>query len=216
MDTNKIDSINIEQLLNRCETGDLILYSSNSWIFYFIEYFTGSQFSHISMIIKDPKYIDPSLKGLYIIESGYEPKPDPENNKIKYGVQLTPISEVIDQYKDGKMGNLYYRKLNCLRSNNFNQKIKEIHKSVHDKPYDLNILDWLKADLKFKIGNERKTNEFWCSALIGYIYHQLGFLNTDIKWTIITPKEFSYNEDPDDLKFENCILLREKLISFCV
>ena len=207
-----MDTIKIEQLLNKCETGDLILYSSNSWISYFIEYFTGSQFSHISMIIRDPTYINPNLKGIYIIESGYEPTPDPENDKIKYGVQLTPIREVINQYKDGKMGNLYYRKLNCLRSNNFNQKIKEIHQKIHNKPYDLNIFDWLKADLKLQIGNERKTGEFWCSALIGFIYQQLGLLNTDIKCTIITPKEFSQNEDPDDLKFKNCILHGEKKI----
>lgn len=210
----QIDSVNINQLLDKCNTGDLILYSSNNWISYFIEYFTGSQFSHISMIVKDPIYIKPELKGIYVLESGYEPNPDPEDNKIKYGVQLTPIEEVIEQYKDGKSGKLYYRQLNCLRSKIFNEQIIKVHKQVHNKPYDINILDWIKAGLKIHLGNERKTNEFWCSALIAYIYHQLGFLNTDIKWTIISPKQFSQEEDPEDLKFKNCILFGEKLINF--
>jgi hypothetical protein len=214
MDTINIDSINISQLMNKCQTGDLILYSSNNWISYFIEYFTGSQFSHIAMIIKDPTYIDSNLKGIYVLESGYETVPDPEDHKLKYGVQLTPIKEVINQYNDGKMGKLYYRQLTCLRSNNFKNKIKKIHLDIHNKPYDLNILDWLKADLKLKLGNERKTKEFWCSALIAYVYHQLGFLNKDIKWTIVTPKEFSKKEDPNDLKFINCILHGEQLIRF--
>ena len=204
----------MDTIKHKCETGDLILYSSNGWISYFIEYFTSSKFSHISMIVKDPTYINPTLTGLYVLESGYESQKDPEDHKIKYGVQLTPLDEVINQYKDGSNGKLYFRKLNCLRSNQFYKSFSQIHKKIHNKPYDLNILDWLKADLKIYIGNERKTNEFWCSALIAFVYNQLGFLNKDIKWTVVTPKEFSHYEDPDNLKFKNCILQNEKLIEF--
>ena len=211
-----MNAIKIDHLIHKCQTGDLILYSSNNWISNIIEYFTGSKFSHVAMIIKDPTYINPDLAGIFLLESGSESIPDPENHKFKYGVQLTPIGEVIDQYKDGAMGKLYYRQLDCLRSNNFINKIKDIHHQVHNKPYDLNIIDWLKAALKIKIGDEHKTNESWCSALITYVYSQLGFLNPDIKWTVVSPNEFSQVEDPSDLKFSNCILHREKIVEFTV
>ena len=63
-----MDSIDVNMVISKCQTGDLLLYSSNNWISYLIEYFTSSQFSHISMIVKDPIYIDSKLKGIYVLE----------------------------------------------------------------------------------------------------------------------------------------------------
>ena len=36
------------------------------------KYFTKSKYTHIAMILKDPSFTNPPLKGLYIIESGEE------------------------------------------------------------------------------------------------------------------------------------------------
>ena len=97
------------------------------------------------------------------------------------------------------MGKLYYRKLDCTRSLAFFQTISDIHEKVHNKPYDTNAIDWFKAALKLYFGDERKTNTYWCSALIAY--HRLGFTSTDTKWTVVSPKDFSQEEDPLNLKF---------------
>ena len=85
------------------ETGDLLLFTGHTTGFlkYFsclIEYATHSDFSHIAMVLKDPTFIDKSLKGLYVWESSWEGKPDPQDGKIKLGVQITPLHEIINTF----------------------------------------------------------------------------------------------------------------------
>ena len=117
----------------------------------------------------------------------------------------------LGEYKDSYFGNLYYRKLKCQKNELFENKIKECVINTDGKKYDLNILDWFKSLLDLKVGNVHKTNTFWCSALIAYVYAQLGFLNKDIDWTLIEPKKFSYYEE-GKLNYENCHLDPEKCI----
>lgn len=205
-------SISLDDFKKNCQTGDLLLYSTSLWYSKIIEYMTGSKFSHIAIILKDPIYIDPSLKGIYILESGFENKPDPINNDKKCGVQIAPIDDIINSYKNSWMGSLYYRKLDYSRPTNFNNNIKNICADIYGKPYDFNIIDWIKAEFNIKFGNEKKTNTFWCSALVAYVYKQLGLIKDDISWTIISPKEFSFYEDNKSIKFYDCILEPEKYI----
>mgnify|MGYP000884379571 CR=1 FL=1 len=200
-----------ETFLNTCQTGDLLLYSTtNTWYSRLIEYFSRSKFSHIAIILRDPTYINENLKGLYILESGAEPNPSPEDGKRKYGVQITKLEDVLDQYmaSTGK-GQLYYRKLDCDRTGDFTNKIKKIHDMTYDKPYDFILTDWIKAEFDIEIGDEQRKNTFWCSALVSFAYIQLGFLGKTVPWTIISPKEYSYYEDSETLKFQNCSLIPE-------
>ena len=79
-------SNNYEDIL---DTGDIILFSGNYILSKAIEFVTDSVYSHVAVIIKNPKFIDKELEdGLYIIESGTESITDPENNRKKFGVQL--------------------------------------------------------------------------------------------------------------------------------
>jgi hypothetical protein len=124
------------------QTGDLLLfdyYGSGfsgffSWL---IRYFTDSDYTHIGMIVVDPDFTDPPLKGIYLWESGFNnhPHPDPEDNEKKIGVQLTPIHIVLSQYQNNSK--IFYRKLNSPK-NTFNFEIlRRIHSIVHNKSYDL-------------------------------------------------------------------------------
>ena len=203
-------SITLDEFLKKVETCDLLLYSSKKWYSKVIEYFSRSKFSHISILLKEPVYLNPNLKGLYVLESGYEKTPDPTDGKYKFGVQITPLNDVIQSYQKS-WGTLYHRKLHCLRDDNFEKMMKRIYDDVYDKPYDMNICDWIKAAFKIDIGNEKKTNTFWCSALIAYVYSQMSFLK-NVLWTIVSPKEFSYYEDNESLEFINCTLDPEKYI----
>ena len=145
------------------------------------------------------------------MESGYETTPDPTDGKLKFGVQVVSLDNVIKSYQNSWMGNLYYRKLDYLRDEQFIENIKKIYHDVHNRPYDIDLLDWIKAGLNIHIGNEHKTNSFWCSALASYIYCKMKFLK-DVPWTIISPKNFSYYEDNKTLKFINCEVAPEKKI----
>ena len=213
-----MSQISLNDLLDNCQTGDIILFSTNKWYSKLIESFTSSKFSHIGIILRDPIYLNEKLTGLYVLESGSESKPDPEDNKIKIGVQITPLEEILSPYKGYLAGSVYYRKLNCVRDDQFTKKLIDIHNIVHNKPYDTNIIDWIKAldNIEHKcinkgFNNDHKTNEFWCSALTCFVYCKLGFVEKDIPWTIIAPKQFSYYEK-ESLKFINCTLEPEKYL----
>ena len=58
---------NYEDIL---DTGDIILFSGNYFISKAVEFVTDCEYSHVAVIIKNPKFIDKELEdGLYIIES---------------------------------------------------------------------------------------------------------------------------------------------------
>jgi len=183
--------------MNELKTGDIILfdYEGHSIISSLLKRFTKSNFTHVGMILKDPKFIHPSLKGLYVWESGKEDNPGPQDNK-KIGVQITPFLEIYDKYKNTG-SKIYIRK---IKDNNIftDENLKKIHDIVYDKPYDIVPLDWIEGYLQKDL-NPQKTNRFWCSALIGYIYTQLGILNPDTDWSILRPCDFSQDSQ---LKFK--------------
>ena len=129
-----MENITSELFLETCQTGDLLLYNTNVWYSRLIELASNSKYSHISMILRDPTYIDPKLKGLYILESCKESIPDSVSGNLTYGVQIIPLEHVLSEYKNSYFGNLYYRKLNCqkikvfttLKKNVFNLMMENI------------------------------------------------------------------------------------------
>lgn len=193
----------LETFYEQCQTGDIILFSTNKWYSKIIEYFTHSIYSHIGIVLRDPVYIDPSLKGLFLLESGYEPVPSPEDGKMKYGVQISNLKDIIQRYQDDQSGSLYYRKVHCTRDAAFEYNLQQVHKLTYDKPYDFNIVDWIKAEFNIHLGNEKRTSYFWCSALVAFTFYKLGLLPT-LDWTVVKPCAFSYYNS--SLTFLNCTL----------
>lgn len=37
----------------------------------------------------------------------------------------------------------------------------------------------------------QKTDRFWCSAFVGYVYTACGILDGDTDWSILRPSDFS-------------------------
>lgn len=178
--------------MNDLKTGDVILFNSHSKSIFnilssMIRLGTQSNYTHIGMIIKDPDFINPPLKGLYVWESGWEGEPDPQDKKIKLGVQITPLDEIINNSKDS---NITIRRLN-YPINTFNNNImQEIHNTVYNKPYDIMPQDWILALFRKDL-YPQKTSRFWCSAFVGYIYTKCGILDAKTDWSILRPSDFS-------------------------
>ena len=202
------------------ETGDILLFehlnqynSFSDYIYNFIDNtikkLTNSKYNHVGIIVKNPPW-NKKLKGYYFLESNSENIKDVEDHKKKFGVQLVPLEFILKE----KYNNLYLRKLNCIRDKKFDEKLIDIHKVIHNKPYDLNIIDWIKAGLNIdnnKDKTEHKTNKFWCSALVSFIYCKLGFLDNNIPWSVISPEQLG-TEHKNCLQFINCNLDKEILI----
>ena len=198
------------------KTGDLLLcnyINGGSWFGFFtslIKFFTKSSYSHIGMILKDPTFLHVSLKGLYVWESTWEGKPDPQDGKIKLGVQITPLYELLDSYKN--KGHIIVRRVNCFPDSFSDANLTKVHSVVYDKPYDIVPSDWIEALVKVD-PDPQKTSRFWCSALIGYIYTKCGLLEEKTDWSLLTPADFSLlGENLDFINNASLANAEEKLI----
>jgi hypothetical protein len=160
------------------------------------------------MVLKDPDFLDPPLKGLYVWESNYEGKPDPQDGKIKFGVQITPLEEILDYYRKNK-SKVYVRKIICYPSLFSKNNLEDIHKFVYGKVYDINISDWIEG-IERKDKKPQKTDRFWCSALVGYIYTKCDVLTPYTDWSILRPSDFTtkYN---NNLNFLNNACLGDEV-----
>ncbi len=179
-------------IIDTLQTGDVLLCNCEKKKGLFglftkiIKWGSHSNWTHIAMVLKNPTYINSNLKGIYVWESSEEKNPDPQDDKKKIGVQITPLQEFLDSYKDS--GTIIVRKLHSQLITP--EKIKQIHKVVYDKPYDIDIVDWFEALIKKDFTKLQKTNRFWCSALVAYIYTKCGILDKNTDWSIIAPNDF--------------------------
>ena len=75
--------------LDQFNNGDIILFDGKKYIISrIIEYILGSKWSHVGIILKDPTFIHPDLKGYYLLESGSESFKDCDEDIKKFGVQI--------------------------------------------------------------------------------------------------------------------------------
>jgi hypothetical protein len=192
------------------KTGDIILfdYTGGGLTGLFdslIKYFTKSVYTHIGMVLKDPTFLNTKLNGTYLWESSYNGTKDPQDGKVKFGVQITPLSELINNYN----GNIYLRRIHCNKDSFNDERLKDIHDIVYEKPYDIVPTDWIEGIIR-KDSEPQKTNRFWCSALLGYIYTSCGILKQDTDWSILRPSDFSI--EGQDLKLSANIKLDDIII----
>lgn len=201
-----------KELFDKLDTLDIILFKGEDyWFSYVVEYLTWSEFSHIGIVLKSPTYISPELTGVYLLESGSENFPDAEDHKRKFGVQISDLTEILDNYT----GKVYYRKLSKIpfyesfnslldleygyddkqsEQEEFNKKLAQIYKDVYDKPYDDLIFDLLRTEVQLEVGDCRNDKRFFCSALTAYVYARLELLPTNIDWSLVMPKHFGEHQ----------------------
>jgi len=179
------------------QSGDLLLFRGTSCVSCFIECFSCSHYSHVGLILKDPIWLPE--KGLYVLESTkISHITDVEDHQIRSGVQINLLKDVLDEAKqDGTQ--IYVRYLTIVRDDTFQRTLMKIHGDVHGKPYDMNLYDWICAEynLEYRLPvhkTHQETATFWCSAVVAYIYCQLGILRKELNWSIIAPKSFSSTE----------------------
>ena len=194
--------------MNTFKTGDLLLFNDQTTGSFgaftkMIKWGTHSNYSHTAMILKDPTFLHPHLKGLYVWESSWEGTPDPQDHKIKLGVQITPIDEILETYKRTG-GHVYYRNVKTEKNLFTDENLAKVHEVVYKKPYDICPVDWVEAFLQKDL-KPQKTERFWCSALVGYIYTKCGVLKSDTDWSILRPTDLSL--DGEKLSFNDGVSL---------
>ena len=64
-------------------------------------------------------------------------------------------------------GVVYVRKLECKRDNQFNLNLIKAQSIVHNRSYDTNVLDYIKAGFQIYNGITHRLKTFYCSSLVG-------------------------------------------------
>lgn len=202
----------IPEIIDSFNTFDILLFQGQDyWFSYIVEYATWSDFSHIGIVLKSPTWLDPSLTGTYLLESGSEPTPDVVSHKMIFGVQLTDLEKLFERYN----GKIFHRSLESMpiRENPdyYREKMQQVYQLIKNKPYDDSPLDLIRSDLHARLGNCRRINTFFCSALTGFVYTQLGLVPADTKWDLLTPKDFDVGREVDKkMKWQAMGYLRER------
>ena len=139
------------------KTGDILLFSyhGDSLFSYLIKKFTHNKFTHVAMVHKDPEFIHPSLKGYYLWESGEENYPDPQDNKKKLGVQITPFEEIYQSYAKTN-SEIYLRRIDSSKNFSLESWNFTIENNLCNKPclesillLIINTLSWLRLPISF-------------------------------------------------------------------
>lgn len=190
-----METISLKKFIYNCKSGDIILFNGKKWYSKIIEWYCGSDISHVGIVVIDPNINGKMTHGHFLLESRLF-----ENGKN--GVRLTPLEEAFEENRDGK---IYVRFLNCIRDSKFKLRIDNICFTTIGKKYDDDPFDWFKVICNIKIGNDHKTSKFWCSALVAYSYILLSFLNPKIPWSMIKPSDFSSRNVNSILKFNCCL-----------
>lgn len=169
-------------------TGDVVLfYDAKSWISRAIDYLAGSDYSHCGMLVVDPPWI--AERGVYIIQSGAEPIPNAEDDAKVFGVSTYLFANVLATYP-GTVAVRHIRNAHVDRD-----LLTTVHAKVHELPYNLNLVDWIKAGYLAEFhgssnGYKEVDTRFWCSALVAYMYVRLGWLPHDYPYMYATPSAF--------------------------
>lgn len=174
-------------------TGDVLLFDEHPskcplWaLTSTIKCCTRSQYSHVALVIVDPPWTQ--LKGCFVWESSSHGIPDPQDDHIKFGVQLTPLAFYLNQYPG--YVNMYVRRPCDFKTYEKFQPdvLKHIHEKVYNKRYDTSVKDWVCAWLK--LSNRRRTDRFFCSAFVSYVLTEVGILASDTNWTRMTAADMS-------------------------
>ena len=178
-------------------TGDLLFFNEHPTNTRFrcltslIKCCTLSKYSHVAIVVVDPPWT--SLQGVFIWESSYHGTKDPQDGKVKFGVQLTPI-ELYTRNYPGRVDIFVRRPYHPDTYEKFSRMtLLSVQSKVYDTPYDTSIKDWVGAWTKITPA-KRQTKSFFCSAFVSFVLTECGILDPLTDWTKTTAADLSNNE----------------------
>ena len=174
-------------------TGDIILFNEHPGYGFFacmdwaIRCWTNSPYSHSGIIIVDPPW--PCKAGTYVWDSSKHFHADLQDGKIKFGVALVPI----DIYVNDVHGHQKLYKRSPIDPKVYDlftqEKLIKLHDKVYGKHYDTSVRHWLAGMLHILIPRTETT--FFCSAFVSYALTEVGVLDAETDWTIVSPAQLS-------------------------
>ena len=184
-----------DDIADRIDTGDLMLFTDNDPLGDLIEKVTGGRYSHSAMLIR----LDPAQPSLLWQEATQAPTPDPDTH-------VTPIDPISGTAHSGaqlgdarlvlrRMTGLgmsaYYRPLIWTRTSAFQPAIVDATHQLDGVPFGTHetmIVDYLKGRLLRK---DSGPDRMFCAQLVARTLQLAGLLGTEHPPNWYSPVSFS-------------------------
>ena len=173
-----------DKIRDTLHTGDLVLFEGTSLFSRIIQRASGSQWSHVGMVMRLPEYDYLALyestnsRGLRDLGSGVPTR----------GVQLVPLSDRLQQYA----GRVAVRNLvdAGLIAEDF-RALTDLRKELRGRPYEESALELIHAahDFPGEV-TEEDLSSLFCSELVAEAYQRLGLLTDRKPSNEYTPGDF--------------------------
>jgi hypothetical protein len=172
-------------------TGDLILFSGEEIESEMIQMGTDSKYTHVAMVaVVDELHQLNGLKpNTYLLETiayQYDIKDEEREKTGTHGVQLTLAKDRFANYH----GNIYCRKLDINRDRAFWEKFNHIYDLIRGTPFNENPGDWILTGFFPELHRQNTPDKFFCSALMGFMFVNLGIFHSYYNWSNLRPKDF--------------------------
>jgi hypothetical protein len=167
-----------EDIEDKLNTGDIILFSCNTIISKCIKSFSQSIFTHCGIVIK-------LYNKLFLLECDIDDEYDYITSSYKKGVRLVSLKKKINDFANDIFA---FRKLTGNKINK-NKLINIIKKTYYYK-FEFNILCLLLN--YYGINFLKKDNTMMCSEYISYIYYKTGIIKYN-NFSKCLPKFFCKN-----------------------
>ena len=185
-------SLSITDACRLVRSGDLVLFSDNSWSASFITTTCSSRFSHIGIIYRR-QHEKPLL-----LESVYHKGKDIDVTRLapQSGVRLIDFETHLRHF-NGK--SVAIRLLITQRTLNVSTAMRKhmtsVIENVWDKtkglPYETNVIDFLISRFPLIEKKIETMDRFFCSKLVAYCYMEAGLLDITLTPSSFLPDDFS-------------------------
>lgn len=181
--------------MDKLETGDLLIFKRKNENMFnvmgIVDYFSDNEIVHIGFVLRDPVWLNPSLKGTFVWESSWDSTPDPQEVGMRISTQITSLLDSRNRFPDCE---IYVKKIKTPSPFFFkglDKKFEKIHNRLFENPYSIIPNDWLRLSLGNSKENDMKYSKYWCSGLVAYIMRELGILYYSFDWSKVKPDDFS-------------------------
>ncbi len=174
-----------KEIRSSLKTGDIVLFSGSGFVSSMIKWFTGSKYSHVGLVIVDPKWDQ-----VLLWESTTLSKVKTIRGNVTQGVAIRPLSDRVDEYDEVAI----IQRIEPLREAQ-EKVLIELRKEFKGKDYEHDKIELFKSAYDFIGGhNEEDLSSIFCSELVAEFLQRIDDLSEEYSSNEFTPEDFTVLE----------------------
>ena len=187
----KIEMIDMNEIMNEIEDGDVMLFTGNTFGEKNCKWFTGNIFSHVGFLFRER---NPESREdiVYIFECDL-------GQRRRDGVRIMELKDKLDKYIGYRTGALKKLVVSDSKKRPSYQDIMKLVEKYEGIKFDGKFMTWFTAGYYGLYNLFKDQKKMFCSELVASMYQDLGIIKKDRLASWYSPGNFHLN----DLNFED-------------